>query len=169
MKHAHPSSASGHSAHAITLSIAKLLADTYVLNIKTQNYHWNVVAPDFRPLHAFFEEMYNALTPNIDLLAERIRSLGKYAPGSMKEMLKFASLKEEVGGPASAQAMLTNLLADHQQMITQCKQVIEAAQKQHDPGTADLVTTQLQLHEKFVWMLSASLLNGQHNVLEDAA
>ncbi len=124
--------------------------------------------PDFRALHAFFEEMYNALLEPIDLLAERIRKLGEFAPGSMTEMLKLTDLKEDTGHNETAATMISNLLADHQHLIKHVKKGIEQADNGDDPGTADMLTAQLRMHEKFAWMLAASLKK-QNNTLNEAA
>jgi starvation-inducible DNA-binding protein len=73
------------------------LADAYLLLVKTKKYHWDVVGPQFRTLHQLWEEHYEALTENIDAIAERIRALGGYPAGTMEEFLKLASLKEHPG------------------------------------------------------------------------
>jgi starvation-inducible DNA-binding protein len=154
--------------NGIAHSLATLLSDTYVLTIKTQNYHWNVMDHDFRALHAFFEEQYNELLPVIDLIAERIRKLGQFSPGSMTEMLKLTDLKEDTGHDETAATMIAHLLADQQHMIHHCKKVIKESEDAEDPGTADMLTAQLRLHEKHAWMLAASLKK-QTSTLDQAA
>lgn len=149
-------------------NLSALLSNTYVLAIKTQNYHWNVMDEDFRALHAFFEELYDALLPAIDLLAERLRKLGQFSPGSMTEMLRLTNLTEDTGHNEPAATMIANLLADHQHMIRHCKMVIEQSDDTKDPGTADMLTAQLQMHEKHAWMLASSLKQ-QTNTLDQAA
>src|SRR5256884_6669013 len=90
-----------------------LLADEYVLDTKTRNYHWNVVGPQFNDLHKFFEAQYNQLNEIVDDVAERSRALGGNAFGTMIEFLKSTRLKEESGYYPEARHMIANLLADH--------------------------------------------------------
>src|SRR5579883_492159 len=93
--------------------LSHLLADTYVLYIKTQNFHWNIRGPHFYSYHKMLEEQYEALAEAVDVLAERIRALQALAPASMEQFLKLASLKES-GNDLNAEAMLITLLADHE-------------------------------------------------------
>lgn len=74
--------------HADTLS--RILARTFRLYVQVHGYHWNVEGPEFRQLHGFFEEQYQALWESLDEIAERLRALGAYAPGSMAGMLALA-------------------------------------------------------------------------------
>ncbi len=154
-----------NKTNGITNALAALLADTYVLTVKTQNYHWNVMDEDFRALHEFFEEQYNEMVPAIDILAERIRKLGQFSPGSMTEMLKLTDLKEDTNHNEPAKQMIANLLADHQHMISHLKKGIKEADEGDDPGTQDMLTDRLRAHEKHAWMLAASL-NKQSNSLD---
>src|SRR5574341_262851 len=90
----------------------RLLADEVLLYIKTRNYHWNVVGPQFSELHKFFESQYEELDEIMDEVAERARALGGKAAGSMSEFLKLARLKEAAGG--DARKMIAELLGDHE-------------------------------------------------------
>ena len=78
----------------IAEGLTKVLADSYTLYLKTHNYHWNVEGPQFRTLHLMFEEQYTELAAAIDEIAERIRALGYYAPGSYSEYAALTSIKE---------------------------------------------------------------------------
>ena len=88
--------------------LSRLLADTYTLYLKTHNYHWNVEGPMFQTLHTMFETQYTELALAVDLIAERIRALGHYAPGSYAQYAKLSSIKEETGVP-TAQEMIKDL------------------------------------------------------------
>jgi len=143
--------------NSITRTLAVLLSDTYLLTVKTQNYHWNVMDADFRALHAFFDELYSEMLPAIDLIAERIRKLGQFAPGSMAEMIKLSDIKEDTQHDEPAATMIAHMLADHQHMIKHLKKGIDEADDAKDPGTADMLTDRLRAHEKHAWMLAASL------------
>jgi len=74
--------------------LSSVLADSFVLYLKTHNYHWNVTGPMFQTLHLMFMGQYTELWNALDALAERIRSLGFQAPGTFKEFLQLSSIKE---------------------------------------------------------------------------
>ena len=131
-----------------------VLADTYALYLKTQNYHWNVTGPLFDSLHVFFEKQYAELAPAIDVLAERIRALGVRTPGSFRSFAALTSL-DEASGDEDAKAMLDNLLRDQDIIIISIQKAIQSAEASQDPGTVDLLTQRLQVHQKNKWMLSS--------------
>ncbi len=138
----------------------RALADEHVLYIRTRNYHWNVTGLQFKSLHEFFESQYKALEAAIDEIAERTRSLGFRAIGSMKEFVQYASLREQ--NPAEvpdAVGMLRNLLADHEAIIKTLRQDIDTCDEEfHDAGTADFLTASMEAHEKMAWMIRAYLV-----------
>ncbi|MGI9644748.1 MAG: Dps family protein [Ilumatobacteraceae bacterium] len=144
-------------AEADRLTIAgelgKVLADTYTLYLKTHNYHWNVTGPMFNTLHLMFEEQYNELWVAIDLIAERIRSLGEFAPGSYTQFAELTSIAEADGVP-TAEEMLADLVARHEAVA---RTAFAAAEGAGDQSTADLLTQRLQVHEKTAWMLRSML------------
>jgi starvation-inducible DNA-binding protein len=137
---------------AIADGLSHVLADTYVLYLKTHNYHWNVTGPMFQTLHLMFEQQYNELWLAVDLVAERIRALGHLAPGSYKAFSKLSSIGEEEAVPAATQ-MIKNLVKGHEQVATTARKLFAVADKANDQPTADLLTTRLQIHEKTAWML----------------
>jgi starvation-inducible DNA-binding protein len=133
-----------------------LLADEYVLYTKTRNYHWNVVGPQFNDLHKFFESQYEAIDAAIDEVAERARTLGGHAQGTLAEFTKQARLKEQPGEYPEARAMIADLLADHEALIRQLRRDVEATATTHqDVGTSDFLTGLMEKHEKMAWMLRA--------------
>jgi starvation-inducible DNA-binding protein len=140
----------------IAAGLSRVLADTYTLYLKTHNYHWNVTGPQFNDLHAMFMTQYTELWNAVDLIAERIRSLGHFAPGSYKSFAELSSIKEEEGVPA-ATSMLENLLSGHETVARTCRGSFPAAEKAHDQPTMDLLTQRLQVHEKTAWMLRSIL------------
>ena len=140
-----------------TVKILKqLLADTYALYLKTQNYHWNVTGPNFKPLHLMFEEHYLALALTVDVIAERIRALGEKAPASFSQYAALTKI-EEGSENSTAEEMLKNLAIGHQHVVGVLYQVKEAAEKENDAATENMVDDQLQSHQKIIWMLKASL------------
>ena len=139
-------------------ALAKILADEVVLLTKTRNAHWNVEGPDFHTMHLFFETQYNALDESVDDIAERIRSLGHYAPGTLKEFLELTSLTEKRGNQNSSESFLKDLLNDHEAVIIQLRENVDIfANKNKDAGTSDFITGLLEKHEKMAWMLRAHL------------
>jgi starvation-inducible DNA-binding protein len=138
--------------------LSRLLADEYVLYTKTRNYHWNVVGPQFHDLHKFFEAQYEALDGIIDQVAERARSLGGPAVGTLAEFQKLARLKEHPGRYPGARDMLENLLGDHEAVIQTLRRDLETVAERHgDIGTNDFLTGLMEQHEKMAWMLRAFL------------
>jgi starvation-inducible DNA-binding protein len=135
-------------------SLAKIVADTYVLLVKTQGYHWNVVGPLFVSLHKLTEEQYEDLFEAGDELAERIRALGYPAPCSLHDMIKDSRVAEATGNP-TAEEMVENLVADHETVVRHLREITDLAEELHDQGTADMLTDRMKSHEKAIWMLRA--------------
>ncbi|HEU4604978.1 MAG TPA: DNA starvation/stationary phase protection protein [Nitrososphaera sp.] len=134
------------------------LCDEYVLYTKTRKYHWNVVGPRFSQLHEFFEEQYEILEEMIDEVAERARQLGGKSLGTLDEFVRHSSINEEPGQNPDAQAMISNLLKDHEAIIkTLRKNADEADEEYDDMATNDFFLEAVQKHEKMAWMLRAHL------------
>ncbi len=145
---------------AMIQRLNKVLADEQLLYTKTRNYHWNVTGIHFSQLHELFEEQYNSLQLIADEVAERSRMLGGTAVGTMAEFLEQTRLSETPGASPSAPDMLTNLLDDHEQIITALRDDIKACTEEfNDEGTADLLIGTMRAHEKMAWMLRA-MING---------
>lgn len=140
----------------IVEGLSRLLADTYTLYLKTHNFHWNVTGPQFRTLHLMFEEQYNELALAVDLVAERIRALGHFAPGSYREFGKLSSIPEAEGTP-NATEMTRQLVNAHETVIRTARAIFPLASKVDDEATADLLTQRIQTHEKTAWMLRSLL------------
>ena len=136
----------------------RLLSDEFVLYTKTRNYHWNVKGTDFSELHKLFEAQYVELEGIIDEVAERSRSLGGNAVGTLKEYLGLTRLKEIPGNYPVAAKMISNLLADHESIIRSLREdLTAAAEKFGDMGTSDFLTGLMEQHEKTAWMLRSYL------------
>ncbi len=136
--------------------LAHLLADTYVLYLKTQNFHWNVTGPHFAEYHKLFEAQYEQLADATDLIAERLRALNIIAPASFSQFLMLTSIKE-ADGNIKAEAMIGELLHDHELMGRQIDKMIEWAQKEKDEVTMDLFIQRKTEHDKTAWMLRSLL------------
>ncbi len=136
--------------------LSHLLADSYILYLKTHNFHWNVEGPMFNSLHQMFMDQYTELWNALDLIAERIRALGAYAPGSYKKFAQLSSIPEaEETMPANA--MIKQLLEGHEAVAKTARGMFSLAESASDEATLDLLTQRLQLHEKTAWMLRALL------------
>ncbi|MCH8569259.1 MAG: DNA starvation/stationary phase protection protein [Balneolales bacterium] len=140
---------------AISDGLSHMLADTYMLYLKTHNYHWNVTGPQFHSLHAMFEEQYNELAAAIDQIAERIRALGFYAPGSFKEYSKLTQVEEEDGIP-EAMEMVRRLVLANEQVLKTGRNVLPACEEGGDEASLDLITQRLHVHSKVAWMLRST-------------
>ncbi len=140
----------------IAKGLARLLADSYTLYLKTHNFHWNVTGPMFQTLHLMFETQYTELALAVDLIAERIRALGHHAPGTYGEFAELSSIKEDRGRP-SAEEMIQLLVEGQEAVIRTARSIFPTAEKAGDEPTADLLTQRMQLHEKTAWMLRSLL------------
>lgn len=140
----------------IAEGLSRLLADSYTLYLKTHNFHWNVTGPMFQTLHLMFETQYTELATAVDLIAERIRSLGEPAPGTYQEFAKLSSIKETSGVPA-AKEMIKQLVAGQEAVVKTARSVFPTVEAANDEASADLLTQRMQLHEKTAWMLRSLL------------
>ena len=140
----------------VTDALKKILAETYSLQLKTQNYHWNVEGSNFISLHTLFETQYNDLFVAVDTIAERIRALGEKAPGSYGEFKKLASASEGNSGFDATQ-MLADLHSNNVALSAQLAKALAVADKAGDDSTVDLLTQRITVHDKAAWMLRASL------------
>jgi starvation-inducible DNA-binding protein len=134
--------------------MSKVLADSYLLYLKTQNYHWNVKGPMFRSLHLMFEEQYQDLAGAVDEIAERIRAIGHPAPGSFRAFSNLGSI-QEAGDDVAADQMITDLVKDNEAVAKTARSAFEVCEKAGDEASADLLTQRMAAHEKAAWMLRA--------------
>jgi starvation-inducible DNA-binding protein len=140
----------------IAAGLSRVLADSYTLYLKTHNFHWNVTGPMFQTLHLMFETQYNELALAVDLIAERIRSLGVAAPGTYRQFIELATIKEDDGVP-KAESMIRLLVEGHETVARTARTVFKIAEAANDQPTCDLLTQRLQVHEKTAWMLRSLL------------
>ena len=135
--------------------LSVLLADTYALYLKTQNYHWHVKGPQFKSLHELFEMQYRELAEAVDEVAERLLIIGHQAPATFKDYDRLKTI-EDGNSNANANQMVTELARDHSTLVRDLNQAMSLAQKMKDEGTVNLLANRLSAHEKARWMLSAS-------------
>ncbi|NDF12304.1 MAG: DNA starvation/stationary phase protection protein [Proteobacteria bacterium] len=138
--------------------LKSVLANTYVLYLKTQNYHWNVTGGNFAALHELFNQQYTEMAAAIDEIAERIRALGSFAPGSFAEFSEFAVISEaSAKDKAGANKMVKNLRDDNHTLVGILEKALKAAQAEGDEATVDLFIGRTAAHQKHAWMLDSSI------------
>ena len=146
----------GGGTDGVVKAASRLLADSYTLYLKTHNYHWNVTGPMFTTLHGLFMTQYTELSLAVDEIAERIRALGEFAPGSYAEFDKLAHVKDPRGVP-KATAMIRELVADNGTVSQAAQMLFDAADSAGDQASADLATRRMDVAQKNAWMLRSHL------------
>lgn len=143
---------------SVATILTTVLADETVLYIKTKNAHWNIEGADFYSVHLFFESQFGQLDQLIDQVAERIRSIGHYAPATLKSYLKLTHLTEKNQFSNDSQGFIKELLMDHESIIFVLREAIQPiANDFHDAGTSDFITALMEKHEKMAWFLRSHL------------
>jgi len=145
------------NSQAIAEKLNTVLADEFLLSLKTRNYHWNVEGSNFMEMHKFYEGLYDELDEVVDEVAERVRTIGHYSEGRMVDFLKLANLQEEAYSNKQS-TQLKSLLDDHETMIRQLRKDIDLMQdKYKDAGNADFLTGLMEKHEKWAWFIRSYL------------
>jgi len=137
-------------------NLTNLLADSYSLYLKTQNYHWNVVGPMFNSLHVLFQQQYEELSLAVDEIAERIRIIGAPTPGSFTAFQKYSSIEEENAYPKALE-MIQKLSNDQDLLVQSAHELLKVAEKANDQPSIDLAIRRIEIHQKNKWMLHAHL------------
>jgi starvation-inducible DNA-binding protein len=143
----------------IAEALSQTLADSYLLYLKTHNFHWNVTGPMFQPLHSIFEEQYTELWNALDDIAERIRALGHFAPGTYARYAELSSIKEEPTVP-DWKEMLRQLVDGQETVIRTARNAFRIADEANDQPSAGMLSDRMEIHEKNAWMLRSFLGNG---------
>ncbi|WP_421708426.1 Dps family protein [Algihabitans sp.] len=141
----------------VSEGLSRVLADTYTLYLKTQNFHWNVTGPHFGPLHTLFEEQYNELRLAADEIAERIRALGHFAPGSYAQFTELKSIAEAPSSPPNAEDMVKQLTGDNEALSRVARSVQTTAENAGDEVTIGMMVDRMAVHEKAAWMLRSHI------------
>jgi starvation-inducible DNA-binding protein len=141
----------------VSAALAQLLADEVALYVATRAAHWNVVGPNFGPLHSFFESQYEALDDILDDVAERMRALGAPAPASVGAYAKAKSIDDGAGSEAGAAKMIESLLKAHEAIIRNLRKYADLADDAEDSASEDFLVSLIEQHEKMAWMLRAHL------------
>jgi starvation-inducible DNA-binding protein len=130
----------------------KLLADTFALYLKAHQYHWNVEGQNFPQYHEFFGNLYEELHDAIDPIAEEIRSLDAYAPGSFTRFMELTDIEDEVSVPAGVE-MARRLMTDNEKVLATLNIAFKLAEQLDKQGLADFLAGRIDVHNKHQWML----------------
>lgn len=147
---------SKHEKEMIVKDLKVLLANTYALYLKTQNFHWNYEGPNFYSLHILFEKQYEDLAEAIDEIAERLRALNSLVEASFSHFKEISLISEEKVPRASSE-MVKELIRSHDLLVSQAKGVLAISDQENDGATSDLLSRRLDVHEKAIWMLKSSV------------
>lgn len=147
---------SSEDRQQIANELSKVLADSYTVYLMTHNFHWNVTGPMFTTLHEMFMNQYTETWQALDEIAERIRALGHYAPGTYAQFADLSSIAEPKG-VLNAEEMISLLLQANEALARTLRQAFACADDANDQPTADLLTQRLDVHEKNAWMLRSLL------------
>ncbi|MEM6463441.1 MAG: DNA starvation/stationary phase protection protein [Pseudomonadota bacterium] len=144
------------NVNSLTANLRKALAETKIETAKAQTFHWNVQGMAFAPLHALFQEIYEDHFEAEDVIAERLKSIGQSANGSLSVTLATSELAES-DAELKASEMVAVLADDQRHLSATMASLAKAAEAEDDIVTTDMATQRAQAHDKFAWMLSAHL------------
>jgi len=138
-------------------ALKTLLATAYAFSIKTQNFHWNIEGADFPQYHKFLDELYSEVYENsIDRLAEMIRQLDSYAPGSLVRFSELSQIEDQTKIPR-AELMFQELFADNAKLRDMYKEAFHIAEDADEQGIANFIAERIDAHGKHAWMLRSIL------------
>jgi starvation-inducible DNA-binding protein len=135
-----------------------VLANHYAFSLKAQNFHWNVEGPDFKQYHDLFGDIYEEVYGSVDTIAERVRTIGYYTPGSFRRYLELSQIEDQVEIPNS-RSMMEKLLADINPVQTSIKVCYDLAEQNSNHGLSNLMAERQDAFAKHAWMLTATLKN----------
>lgn len=151
-----PANISVEASEELVDAVTRMLSETFMLYLKTHGFHWNVEGPHFVGLHNLFEQQYTEMWNAIDELAEHLRAMGVYAPTTHAQFSANSKI-QDTDKISDAEAMVAELVDGHATLAGTLKEVVELAEKHGCPGTADLATQRLEVHNKAAWMLRSIL------------
>jgi len=134
-------------------NLKKALADMFSFYVKSWGFHWNVEGPAFVSLHRLFGDIYTEVGEGIDALAEHIRTLDIYAPGSMERFKQLSVIEEQTKIPRAA-IMVRELLHDNEVVVHSLREAFNAASDHK--GLENFLSERIDMHEKFSWQLRAT-------------
>lgn len=129
-----------------------ILGTNFALYLKAHGYHWNIEGSNFPQYHDFLNDFYASVFDQTDSIAEQLRALNSYAPGSLVRMLELADIQEANSIP-DAMAMMRDLAADNERFIVHLRAGIVAAEMANEPAVSNFLQDLLGAHQKKGWML----------------
>ena len=148
----------GNTMNELVQALKKVLANEYAFALKALNFHWNVEGPDFPQYHGLFGGIYDEVYGSIDVIAERIRTLGAYAPGSFSRFAQLTDLEDQIEIPSS-RSMIEKLIADTSVVLASITECYQLAEQAGNHGLSNLMAERQDAHDKHLWMLTATLKN----------
>lgn len=142
--------------NAVADSLYQGVAETTVVTMLAQNFHWNVTGMAFGPLHDLFQKIYDDHFEAQDELAERMKAIGAYVDGRLSKMVEHSKI-EECEGQISDKDMIESMLTAQETLAATLAGASDVAAEHGDKLTEDLCISRGQAHEKFAWMLRAHL------------
>ena len=130
-----------------------ILGTNFALYLKAHNYHWNIEGLNFPQYHDFLNGFYTEVFGQTDLIAEHIRYLNSYVPGSMERFLELTDIEEAVDNIPTAQSMMQNLKYDNDRYIIHLRAGVAAAEQANEPAVGNFLQDLLGAHQKKAWML----------------
>jgi len=141
------------ASRAVTVALNGILADTFVLYVKTKNFHWHVSGPHFRDYHLMFDEQADQILATVDDLAERVRKIGGTTLHSLAHIAKLTTLAENNAEFVEPQDMIVELIRDHQHLVAGMRKGHKVAEESDDIATASLLETLVDGAERRLWFL----------------
>lgn len=141
-------------------ALAAVLSNTYLLLIKTQGAHWNVVGGSFVQLHDLFGDQYGEMWGAVDGIAEMLRTqdpAAAFPPGDVNQMLELSVIQPAGPAPAPAAALVQGLLKDHEALCQILRHATEVAKAENREEVVNLMGERIAAHGKHKWMLQALL------------
>lgn len=132
-----------------------VLGSTFAFYLKAHNFHWNIEGPNFPQYHSFLDGLYNEVWGAVDAIAEHIRTLDAYAPGSLGRFSQLSVVDDQINIP-NAKAMLAELESDNQKIIAELSKTYRLADSANKPGLSNFLQDRIDIHTKHGWMLKAT-------------
>jgi starvation-inducible DNA-binding protein len=132
-----------------------VLASSFAFYLKAHNFHWNIEGPNFPQYHSFLDGLYNEVWEAVDAIAEHIRALDAYAPGSLGRFSQLSVVDDQINIP-NARAMFSELESDNQKVIAELTKAYVLAEKENKPGLSNFMQDRIDIHSKHGWMLKAT-------------
>jgi starvation-inducible DNA-binding protein len=140
-------------------AMKKYLATNFSFYLKLHQFHWNVEGPNFPQYHKFFQKLYEEIWETNDTIAEHIRALSAYAPGSLKDYKQLTMIEDQTELQLNDQQMIAMAYADNGTVMEAIKIAYKAAEFNNEIGLSNFLQDRMDVHKKHAWMLRATMKN----------